>query len=272
MSKKESKKNKKQEITELQQTRPTLKGVYVAVLNQGWIRPELVKILLELSRQGGYRLAVTFPADKPISNNRNKIVRNFLSTDFDYLMMIDGDNIPPSNILALADFEKDIIGGLCFAQRYDNKRPVYIPLILNRTKDEKTLEKYSESQRKYRYTPVELNGTEGLMEVDAIGTGCIIMSRKVLEEPTMEYPFKNLYDENGEKLIGLDLYFCRRAKELGYKVYCHTDYPIGHWSDQNLKMVYGSLRALIDENKHLQKQIQSSESNNNINKNEDNGK
>jgi len=202
------------------------KGIYLAILNQGWIRTELVQRILQWSEQAKYRISITFPAHKPISNNRNIIVQEFLKRpEFDYLMMVDSDIVPAQNIINLADYQKDIIGGLCFAWQ----QHAIIPLVL----------RYDPKRNPEKpYHIIDFNGDEGLVECDAIGTGVIIIKREVLKHPKMNAPFTNYYDENGIKKEGLDLSFCRRAKEQGFKVYCHLDYPASHWTPFDLKDIY----------------------------------
>ncbi|RLG71019.1 MAG: hypothetical protein DRO04_00725 [Candidatus Iainarchaeum archaeon] len=201
------------------------KGVYIAVLNQGWIRPELSFVLTDITHQGKYNVYLSYPADKPIQNNRNKIVKKFLEKkEYDFLLMIDSDIVPPLNILDLADYNLDIVGALCFAFR-DHR---IVPLVLKENK-------------RGRYQVMEVDGSEGLVECDAVGSGCIMIHRRVLEHPKMRYPFKNYYDEDGIRVLGLDLSFCKRAKELGFKVYCHLDFPCSHWTPMDLKEVYQAL-------------------------------
>lgn len=205
------------------------KGVYVAILNQGHVRAELSYLITDMTHQNKYRLFVAYPAAKPISNNRNQIVRDFLSKpEYDYLMMIDSDIVPPLNILDLVDHQKDVMGAVCFAYM-DN---AIVPLVLEKIPNLKPGEK--------PYQVKEVEGTEGLIEVDAIGSGVIVMSRKVLE--AVKAPFENKYDENGIKTLGLDLSFCKKAKELGFKVYCHLDFICSHWTPVDLKDIYKALQ------------------------------
>jgi len=209
------------------------KGIYVAVLNQGNIRTELTYILLEMVRQQKYRIFLTYPADKPIESNRNKVVKDFLErTEYDYLLMIDSDCVPPINVIDLADYQKDVIGGLCFAYRQGG----IIPLVLKRNK-------------RGSFDAMKIGGNEGLIECDAIGTGAIMISRKVLED--IRYPFKNYYDVDGIRNLGLDLSFCDRAKKKDYKVYCHLNFVCSHLVTMDLKIVYRALMA--NQNEELSK-------------------
>ena len=200
------------------------KTIYLAILNQGSIRAEMSACLQEISRQDKYDLLITYPSDKPISYNRNKIVQDFLSRkDCDYLIMIDNDIIPPPNILNLVDYDKDIITPVLFAYQQSQ----VIPLAVMRRKEDGF------------YTPIDPQKQTGLIEVDGNGTGCMIIRRDVLEK--VRAPFLNEYDADGMKTTGLDFAFCRRAKELGFSVWCHFGYICSHYTTVDLKQIYASL-------------------------------
>lgn len=209
------------------------KSIYISVLNQGEIRVELAKVLTELTHQNKYNILISYPSDKPISHNRNKIVQDFLNhKDYDYLLMFDDDNIPPTNILNLADFDKDVICGISFGYQQN----LVIPSVFKRKDDG-------------LYSVHEFTGEEGLMEVDAAGSGQMMIARRVLEK--IQYPFRNEYDRDGIKKLGLDLNFCQRVKELGFKVYAHTDYICSHYVTFDLKEVY----QVLVEQKETQKRL-----------------
>jgi hypothetical protein len=197
------------------------KSIYLAVLNQGEIRTDLTQVLNMLIQHESYRIHLSYPTAKPISNNRNMIVSKFLATDCDYLMMIDSDIIPPMNILQLADFDKDIITPLMFVYQ----KGMLLPLFLKKNKDGiYDVDNYLEKT--------------GLQKIDATGTGCIIIKRKVLEHPALKYPFRNEYDADGIKTRGLDLNFCSRAKEVGFDSWVHLDYLADHHSTLSLKELF----------------------------------
>jgi len=199
------------------------KSIYIAVLNQGEIKVELSRFLHNASHDSKYNIMITYPCNSPISNNRNKIVQDFLAQkEYDYLLMIDDDIIPPDNVLDLADFQKDIISPICF---FFQKNMV-APLVLKRSPEGD-------------YNIDRVNGHEGLIETDAVGTGCLLLSRKVLED--VSAPFNDIFDTDGVRKFGLDLAFCQRAKNKGYKVYCHLDYACGHKTIFDLKKIYSSL-------------------------------
>lgn len=218
------------------------KGIFISILNQNEIHKDNVNIIASWATHDKYKLKIEYPSDKPITQNRNKIVQRFLAMkEFDYLLMIDDDVVPTPNILDLADFGKDIITPVMFTRH--NKR--VIPLVLSRTKDGK-------------WKNINLIGNEGLMEVDASGTGCILIKREVLEHKDLRFPFKNHYDADGIKTTGLDFNFCTRARKAGFKVWVHTDYVASHYVLQDLKDTYEmalSNRLLREKIQELNKKI-----------------
>ena len=192
------------------------KTIFLTILNQGDIRTDLVQVINLIIQNDSYRIMLSYPTGKPITNNRNTIVQKFLATDSDLLMMIDSDIVPPPNILNLADFNKDIITPLMFIKQ----KGTLIPLFLKRNKD--GIHDVDDYLKK-----------TGLQEVDATGTGCIIIKREVVEK--MKHLFRNEYDADGVKTLGNDFSFCQRAKELGFRVWVHLDYVADHHYTDSLK-------------------------------------
>lgn len=215
---------------------PKNKKIYIAVLNQGWIRPELTDLIVSLKGTNLYYLYITYPAKKPITNNRNDVVGKFLDTDADFLLMIDGDNVPPQDIIKLADYNKPVIGGMCFGYMDNN----LIPFCMEKNKEG-------------MYDIADVYVGEGVKEVDAIGSGVMMIRRDVLEE--VPKPFENTYDAFGKKIKGLDFHFCEKAKKKGYKIYCNTDMPCSHWTTIDLKNSWQTFNQLFQEVKKLRDEI-----------------
>ncbi len=213
---------------------PKNKSIMISVLNQGSVRVEISALISELYKQRKYNLFITYPANKPITFNRNKIVKKFLESKMDYLLMLDGDCIPPESILNLADYDKDIIGGLCYG--YMNKAIVPFCMAMN---------------KKGRYDVKDAYDAEEVVECDAIGSGVMMIKREVLEN--IPFPFKNEYDPEGLKIKGLDFNFCERAKKKGYKVFCHTGFKCSHWTTMDLKTVFETYKLLRNDTSTIPK-------------------
>lgn len=257
------------------------KKVWVAVLNQSQINVSLVRTLLAFIRDGRYMIKLDFPADSPISNNRNQIVQKFLDSDFDYLLQIDSDIVPPDDYLDLVEYledeDKDVISGVCYAYKHDMGKMI-VPLILQQ-KDEKLkkeqkvarmrnqglidedeevdldeIELTDEELKKTEYGVYPPEERDGLVQCDAVGTGAILTSREVLEafEEDDSGPFMDIFDEDGVRIEGLDLSFCRRAREKGFDVWAHLDYRCEHHVTQNLMDVHDAIVQLQGQNEHQQ--------------------
>lgn len=212
------------------------KSILVAVLNQGDINVRLADSLRHMGNSPDYDVVIEPHNDKPISNNRNKIVQRFLGKEYDYLLMIDSDIVPSPSVINLADYQKDVIGALCFMYQKGQIMPV-------------AFERKSEGM----YSQIDIADKDGIVEIDAVGTGCIMLSRKVLE--AVKSPFSNEYDPDGIKLYGLDIAFCKKAKEKGFKIFVNLDYICDHWVNVNLRTFYATTYSLLEENKKLQDKI-----------------
>lgn len=195
--------------------------IWLAVLNEGTVRAELVKLLMYWQAKGDYDIYISFPNGKPIESNRNQIVKDFLASDCEWLVQIDDDIVPPVNYLDLVLYNKDIISGVCFAYRQD----ALVPLMLKK------------NEKDGLWTNMDVNPEEGLIEVDSMGTGAIITHRRVFNEAMQKHPFQSVWNEDGTRKKGQDLYFCEKAKAQGFGVWCHLQYKCSHIVEMDLAEV-----------------------------------
>lgn len=198
--------------------------IYVVVLNKGWTRSELWWTLIpSMKATEGVEVQFENPAlswAQPVSNNRNMIVKRFLETDADYLLMLDHDIMPLHNPALLAFAEKDIIG---------------IPAKVRQKGHVTNWVAYVKSKKEGLYIGVDFTQAPpdiDLLEVDAIGAGCILIHRTVLE--AIKAPFLEKFDEDGIVELGEDFAFCERAKEHGFKIYAHATWRCEHWHEVGL--------------------------------------
>lgn len=204
-----------------------MKGVYIAVLNEGTVRAELSDLLTKWTHWGKYNLYIRYCSEKPIENNRNKIVLDFIKSGYDYLLMIDDDIVPSQKYLEILDHDKDIVSGVCFAFRQGG----VVPLILRwNGKD---------------WNVMNVNGFEGVIEVEAMGTGAMAIHKRVFENKEMcRHPFESIWNHEGERIRGLDLEFCKKAKEQGFGVWCDLKQVCSHIVPIDLKEIYETMVRL----------------------------
>jgi len=192
--------------------------VIVACPVWGPVEADLALALIRISHDKRHDVSVVRNAQRPISSNRNEIAEWFLAeTDHDWLCMIDSDNPPILNPLDLIEHDCDVVG--CVTPLW---KPVdgWKPTI------------WSAFVRK-RGKLVQAPPGRGLVEVDALSTGCILIARRVLQK-LMPRAFDDVFDDNGVMCLEHDLAFCQRAKDAGFKVWAHWDYRCHHYHKLDL--------------------------------------
>ena len=188
--------------------------LYVAILNKGWFRREIsARVLPKIQKTNGVIATLENPSKTwhhPISSNRNRIVKRFLKTDNEYLLMIDDDVVPLFNPADFVFAGKDVIGFPAKVRQGDRQLN-WVAYIKRPHTNDKMLDHYS---------PVDFTKVDQSIEllgVDAVGTGCILIHRRVLEN--MKAPFHIHFDEDGILTMGTDFAFCERAKEAGFEIF-----------------------------------------------------
>lgn len=201
--------------------------VLVTVPNTGWIHKNVAFALLKLQQDKRYELKIILPTHNPLENNQHHIVKDFILGKFDYWLSFDSDNPPMNNPLDLIELNKDIIG--CptpvwhFSGKVKGERPIYWNAY-----------DYVEDKKAYK----EHETKEGLQKVDAIGTGCFLINKRVFENLEMrKAPFSRTLYPDGRVEKGNDISFCERAKKQGFEIFAHYSYPCNHFNELELTEV-----------------------------------
>ena len=209
------------------------------MVNNGTIDALLAMDLIHVAREKGghFDHLVQVGNVGLTTRSRNVVVKTFLeTTDADWLLMIDSDerlSLETWHKLIDSAHDKDrpIVSGLVFAAFFDDQdglRPV--PTIY--TMDaEKGLQ------------PIDAYPIDELIEVDAVGTGCLLIHRSVLLE--MQKQATAHQGQNWAWFVegaidgtyfGEDLLFSKRLKSMGYKIHAHTGAILPHhkqfWLDE----------------------------------------
>jgi hypothetical protein len=198
----------------------------VNLLHQGHISQGLEMQLMNWMNDSLDKYEFTFfePSDRPISNNRNKIVKKFLAGDWDILFMLDDDNPPLKNPFDLIEFDKDVIGGI-YPGRDDMgihfHAYMFSPNFPN----------------KIEFIQCPVDKREGLQQIDALATGCMFVKRRVLE--VVKSPFSDMFDEDGILITNDDMAFSIRCKKAGFEVWTHWDHLCSHYKTMDLLQMLG---------------------------------
>lgn len=146
-----------------------------------------------------------------IHQNRENIAKEFLKSDSTHLLFVDSDMVfKTDDVRTLIKRDKDIIGASC-------NMKAEVPVTTVKIHDE-------EGKDVSKIMP------DGLLECYAVGTGFMLVARKVFE--TLSHPwFSYEQDKEGNTFRGEDMWFCGKARKAGFKVYCDPTIKIGHLGD-----------------------------------------
>jgi len=143
-------------------------------------------------------------AGQPIDSARNSIVDMFLNTNSEYLFFLDTDVIVPEDtIIKLMNHNLDIVSALYFT-----RTPPIEPCCWK-----------DDLNSIYRAKPIKFEIGQ-LIEAEIIGMGACLINRRVFENIDKPYYLWTLgKEDNG---VSEDFYFCRKAREKGFKIFCDT--------------------------------------------------
>ena len=194
------------------------KTVYIAVLTGGVIRKEVNQFLLKLfaKPETRFNILIRHEYDSPVDSCRNKIALHFLESNADYLLMIDDDQIIHQSPLDLIEDDPDVVG---------QPTPIFRPDI---TDHPFAWNLWIEDENGNHKRGVIQADRGRFVEVAAIGTGVMLIARRVLEHPDMRAPFLTSFKPDGSRDAGEDVTFCHRARAAGFKVYAAMDQICGH--------------------------------------------
>lgn len=209
--------------------------VLISIPNMHWIHKTVVHKAMYLLQDDRYKINLIMPSYKPYVNNLHHIVQDFVNGNYDFWLNIDADNPPANNPLDLVKLDKDIIGLPTPIWHFTNSKKGERPVYLNAYDYDSSVDSYLEHQPQ-----------AGLQEVDAVGTGCILISKRVFQNKEMlKAPFARKWDENGTVNKGNDISFCERARNKGFKIFAHFNYICDHLSELSLLETHRAYTEMI---------------------------
>lgn len=189
--------------------------IQIALPTDGYIHHKVVGTLFaSILNNTKHEINTVVSSMKGIGEHRNVLVKDFLKGDCDYLVMVDADNPPPTNFLDLIDLDKEVIG---------LPTPINMDYIQGLTNVCWNIFKDG--------LPVKEKG-DGLQEVEAVGSGVIIIRRDVLEK--IEHPFTTVRNADDLRIVGTDIAFCKRCRDKGIKIWTNWDYKCSHFKELDI--------------------------------------
>lgn len=171
-----------------------------------------------------------------IDKCRNYFAKECLKNNFDYLLMVDDDNpIPPETLDTFLQDDKDIVIApiLTRNQNIEGTRDLCAYYSTDIDVGKKKKLKYYNFIKNFKE-----NGP--LHKIDAGGTGCILIKRKVLETLSKKYEyifeFGDITINKQRRTTSEDVEFCERATKEGFEI----------WLDERIKPIHlGNQQQLI---------------------------
>jgi len=196
---------------------------------------ELSKTLQSLKApdtEKNYRINVNYSYQQPVDANRNQMVKTFLDKpNAEWLLMIDADCCPQRDILKMVERDKPVVSAITAISKGGVPRPV---VLKNENGNYRVMginEFYEKTQEKE------------VVNVDGVGTGCLLIKREVLEN--IEPPwFSFVYNEHGGLELGEDFYFSKKVQQNGFDMYIDTKQLCSHFRKTDLLEV---LRIISEE-------------------------
>ena len=188
-----------------------MKTILVAIPTAKYIEPETFKSIYDLEVPNGYKLDFQFFYGYNIDQIRNLIAD--WAKKYDYLLSVDSDIILPKDTLTkMLAADKDIITGL-YIQRIPDTHTVEVYMVI--------------SNGGMTHIPYKLLKDTGVVEVAGCGFGACLVKSEIFRK--MEYPhfyYQSALDH--KNTVSEDIYFCKKARDLGYKVWVDTSIMCDH--------------------------------------------
>jgi glycosyltransferase involved in cell wall biosynthesis len=188
---------------------------------------DLARMVNHIARNTEHEVNLYTSMGTLIFDQRNNMVESALEEGADYVLFIDADmRFPKDTLERLIAHGKGIIGV--------NATTRSVPVKATA----KTLE--IDEDGTCNWKQISSKNKTGIEQADGIGCGVMLISKETLNAIPKPWFFFELLPEN--KLLGEDIYFCIKAKDVGIDTFIDHDLSqeIGHvgnytygWHDIN---------------------------------------
>lgn len=158
--------------------------------------------------------SVSFQHHSPIDIARNVLVKKAFEIDCEWILWLDDDTVLPDNVDTVIDTLKSV------------KQPIVTGLTITNNGNKLVYNVRSRAMQTEKnlagWLPLDAAiNSAMLLEVESAGSSCMLVKREVYEN--LEYPWYTW-----AKMSGEDIYFCRQARDKGYKIMAHCGVICGH--------------------------------------------
>lgn len=159
--------------------------------------------LMKTNAEVGIETFLFFDSSTILLNQREKLINNAIEIKADYVLWLDSDMVFPSTAaIRLLNHEKDIV-----ACNY-NRRTLPMKTVA-----------YENIRDWDSWVPLTVE--DGLMEVEGVGMGCMLMKTKVFER--LDKPFFEFsYNKKQDDWLGEDFNLLKKLRVEGYSIFIDT--------------------------------------------------
>lgn len=196
--------------------------ITIGLPSNGYVRAETA---IALSSAISFTADTLFNIEAPVGTHihqlREHIAKRALEVEADYLMFIDSDMVfPPDGITKLLSRDKEIIGA-DYHHKFLPKRSV-TKVDPTKLKPDQMID--DPLWHGHKILALD-NKPKELFEVRAVGTGFMLIKTEVFKKISPPWFWFDLKDN---QMQGEDVWFCERAHEAGFSVWCDPTIPIEH--------------------------------------------
>lgn len=182
--------------------------ICLGITSTGTIKAKTTLSLIETAKR--HDLFSVLQYGNCIDNNREKIIELAIKNLCSHLFFVDSDmSFPGDTLERLLEQDKDVIGA-----PYNYR---FLPL----TTTVKFLGENKELVKKEM--PKET------FEVYAVGMGCTLIKMSILEK--LNKPYFLIKRSMADIEFTEDVYFCEKAREAGFSIWCDPKIKVEHWGD-----------------------------------------
>jgi hypothetical protein len=208
-------------------TTHTNPSVVIGYLTPGTVTGEFCRSLTNsvawmMSQRFQLAVRVSFSGPRVYAARNDMFREELLRDGWDWFFMVDSDMA----------WEPDAIARLVAAADAE-ERPIVAALTFGRAGAGWFPTMYLAEPEKQSLMRLEEWPADALVPVDATGSSCMLIHRSVIEAMLNEYgattaaPWYQEVEHNGT-MMGSDLVFCLRARQMGFPIYVHTGVEFGH--------------------------------------------
>lgn len=149
------------------------------------------------------------PFTGSVADARNSLVEQAQMDGAKYLLMLDTDQVYPSDTFTKLLSHKVDVCGVRVHRRWMPFDPIFMRGDIGHYESVSEEEMYSGN----------------LIDIDATGTGCLLFDMDVFDR--VKYPWF-AFDKRDGKPVGEDIYFCSKARKEGVRICVDTSIAVGH--------------------------------------------